>query len=342
MFSGKNFLFDSYIKQLEFESHLCIRYKLQIRFFLILTLFLSPYLAKSSTLKDTCLTGLYLKNIYDLHPEEYAYTADFWIWFDHKGQIFDPLKNVEIINAKQVTLSDQYHANADHDMFLASESNRTTLIHNWKLGNYPFDKQSFHIELEAGLDTTKMILKPLPGGFKIYKGLILPGWQILSSQTKESLITYESDFGERNLHGKSTFSRITYILTIKRNGWGLFFKLLLGLYVSFFVSFLVFFLPPTSDQRFGLSIGGLFAAIANKYITDNNIPSSTSFSFVDQVHVLTFVYILITLVLSLVSMKIINGKSHQHRIKFDRLWALIILCTYVLFNAGLIINAYFG
>jgi hypothetical protein len=301
-----------------------------------------PIEAKGNVIKDTCLTGVYLKNVYDLRPEDYSVTADFWLWFDHKQQSFDPLQNVEIINAKQVTITDQYHAAADRDMYLASESNRVTLIHDWKVENYPFDRQSFQIDLEAGLDTSKMTIKPLPGGFKIYQELFLPGWRILSHKINSRLVTYESDFGERQLDGKSTFSRITYTLTIARNGWGLFLKLFLGLYVSFFVAFVVFFVPPTSDQRFGLSIGGLFAAVANKYISDSNIPASIAFSYVDQIHVLTFVFILITLVLSLISMKIVKGKKYQKRVAFDRFWASIILLTYVAFNVGLFVHAYKG
>ncbi len=292
---------------------------------------------KGNTLKDTCYTGLYLKNIYDLHPEEYSYTADFWIWFDHKQSGLDPLNNVEIINAKQVTYTDFYHAHADKKVLLASESDRITLIHDWRLENYPFDRQLLHIELEAGLDTTKMILRPIVDSFKIYKGLILPGWKIHSFSAKDSLVTYDSDFGESQLKGKSTYSRITYEIEIYRQSWGLFFKLLIGLYISFLVSFLVFFIPPNRDARFGLSIGGLFAAIANKYVVDSNIPVSISFSFVDQAHVVTFLLILVTLICSVISLKISKGnKSHQREL-FDRTCAWIIGSSYFIINAVLII-----
>jgi len=311
-------------------------------FSLVLLIILLPGTVMGAEVKDTCVTGLYLKNIYDLQPNEYAYTADFWIWFNHKQPTFDPLQNVEIINAKQTIFTDTYRATVNDKSLLASESARATLIHDWKLENYPFDRQSFRIDLEAGLDTSKMILNASPGNFKLYKGLILPGWDIQSLKAKESTVTYDADFGEHQLKGRSTFSRITYIIEIKRQGWGLFFKLLLGLYISFFVAFLVFFVPPTSDQRFGLSIGGLFAAIANKYVTDSNIPVSISFSFVDQVHVLTFTFMLVILVLSLLSLKIAKTKNHQKRIAFDRACASVVLIAYIVINTTLIIKAYIG
>jgi hypothetical protein len=292
--------------------------------------------------KDTCYAGVYLKNMYDLRPEEYAYTADFWVWFNYQHKGFDPLGNVEIINAKQASFVDPYYASADRNMLLASESSKAILIHEWRLKNYPFDRQVLQIQLEAGLDTSKMILKDQPNGFKLYQGLALPGWRIQSYKSKESLVYYDSDFGERRLRDKSAFSRITYEIHIQRNSWGLFFKLFIGLYISFFVAFLVFFVPPMRDQRFGLSIGGLFAAVGNKYVMDNNIPSTISFSFVDQVHDLTFLFILATLVLSVFSLKIAETGRLAQAVKFDSISAWVVLGLYLVMNLTLIAMANLG
>jgi len=291
----------------------------------------------TSAHKDTCVVGFFLKNIYDLQPEQFAYSADFWVWFNHKQPKFRPLDNVEFINAKVVTCSDQYIRATDS--LLDSETGRVTLAYNWELENYPFDRQILKVELEAGLDTTKMILTPMLDTFKLYKRLKMPGWNILSHHTDNGFVTYDADFGECQLKSKSTYSRITYVVEIERNSWGLFFKLLLGLYVAFFVAFLVFFVPPKSDQRFSLCVGGLFAAVANKYVTDSNIPVSISFSFVDQVHVLTFVFILGMLVLSVISLRMGENGRHERRLKFDRNWAWIILFTYLILNIILIVIA---
>lgn len=305
---------------------------------LFVCLFLLP-LQGWSLNRDTCYAGLYLKNMYDLRPEEYAYTADFWVWFNYRHKDFDPLKNIEIINAKQTAFTDAYYADAARHMLLASETCKATLIHDWKLKNYPFDKQILQIQLEAGLDTTKMILKPSRENFKLYKELKLPGWDIYTIKATESLTHYDSDFGEMRLKGKSSFSRITYEIEIHRKSWGLFFKLLIGLYISFFVAFLVFFVPPLRDQRFGLSIGGLFAAVGNKYVMDNNIPSTISFSFVDKIHDLTFLFILTTLVLSVISLKMAENGRPVRAVKFDKTCARVVLIVYIFMNLTLIIEA---
>ncbi|MDP9078865.1 MAG: hypothetical protein M3O71_15660 [Bacteroidota bacterium] len=303
--------------------------------YLVLFLLLIPVVAKPAQ-KDTCYAGLDLKNIYDLKPEDYAYTASCWLWFDFKNRAFDPLKNTEIINAKQSDFFDQYYAEADQHMQLASETAKLTLIHDWQLKNYPFDRQNLLIELEAGLDTGKMILKTAPGSFRIYQEMHLPGWHIIGYSSRETIAPYNSDFGERLLHGKSSYSRITYQVSIARDYWGLFFKLLIGLYFSFAVAYLVFFVPPARDQRFGLSIGGLFAAFGNKYVMDNNIPSSISFSFVDQIHDLTFLFILATLVLSVCSLRIAEIGDNAKAESFDKRSPIIVLSLFIIANLVLI------
>lgn len=289
--------------------------------------------------RDTCYAGLYLKNIYDLKPDEYAFTASFWMWFDYRNIKFEPLNNVEIINSKQCEFTDSYHAPADQKMQLASESAKAILNHDWRLKNYPFDRQLLIIQLEAGLDTTKMIMKAASGNFKLYKGMQLPGWRVAHYKAIESLADYDSDFGERKLKGRSCYSRITYQIEIVRDCWGLFFKLVIGLYISFAVAYLVFFVPPLRDQRFGLSIGGLFAAVGNKYVMDNNIPSTISFSFIDKIHDLTFVFILTTLILSVFSLRIAEKDNLKRAEQFDRRSAILIMGLYFLMNIALIWQA---
>jgi len=302
---------------------------------ILIILFLIPGIATAQQ-RDTCFAGLYLKNLYDLKPEDYAYTASFWLWFDYKNKDFDPLKNAEVVNAKQVEFTDPYYAPADQSMRVASETGKLTFIHDWQLKNYPFDRQTLLIELEAGLDTSKMIMKAAPGNFKIYQNMHLPGWHIIGYSATETTAPYNSDFGERKLHGKSSYSRITYQVNIARDCWGLFFKLLIGLYISFAVAYLVFFVPPARDQRFGLSIGGLFAAVGNKYVMDNNIPSSISFSFVDKIHDLTFIFILATLVLSVCSLRIAEKGNNPKAERFDKRSAVTVLSLYVITNLVLI------
>jgi hypothetical protein len=96
---------------------------------------------------------------------------------------------------------------------------------------------------------------------------------------------------------------------------------------------LVFFIKPIYvDPRFGLSIGGLFAAVGNKYVVDSNMPESIAFTLIDKIHDITFLYILLTIFLSLISLKIYDSANFKKQIKFDKIASLLIFLSYVIIN----------
>jgi hypothetical protein len=283
-----------------------------------------------------CYVGLFLKSVDNFQPGDYSFSTDFWIWFNCRDTCFKPLDNIEFINSKHVDTSEVYHK-VYNKISLWSEFIKAKVNHNWTLKDYPFDEQTLEIDVEAGLDNSKMILLDTEK-MKADDELNAPGWKIDKSrsywvQTK----VYDSDFGDHSLNGKSYYSKIVYKLILKRDSWGLFFKLLTGLYIAFLVSFLAFFINTTRDSRLGLGIGGLFAAIANKYIADNNIPEGIRFSTIDMIHDITFIAILITIVLSVITIAVDDKKRELKRRKFDELtrWPLLIL--YVICNAVVVI-----
>lgn len=161
-----------------------------------------------------------------------------------------------------------------------------------------------------------------------------------SSSIKTGISHYKSDFGDSTLNGESNYSKVYYTIFLSRDSWALFFKLFTGCYVAFFVSFLVFYIKPIYvDPRFGLSIGGLFAAIGNKYVVDSNMPESIAFTLIDKIHDITFIYILATIFLSLLSLKIYDSGKIKKQQKFDRISSLSILFSYLGINLILILIA---
>ena len=70
-------------------------------------------------------------------------------------------------------------------------------------------------------------------------------------------------------------------------------KLFGGLFVAVCVALVAFFVDAREvDPRFGLAVGGLFAAVANQYIVAENLPSTVYWTLSDKVHVIGFLSIL--------------------------------------------------
>jgi len=76
---------------------------------------------------------------------------------------------------------------------------------------------------------------------------------------------------------------------------------------------MVFFFDETEiGTRFSLLVGAMFAAVANKYIVDSFLPMSVGFTLVDGIHVITFVYILLSGCISVFVMHHQRKTGAQH------------------------------
>ncbi len=305
---------------------------------LIIILLTFTYLPLFAQIKiDTSYVGIYLKSLYDLSPSDYSFGADFYLWSNCTDSLplFDQL---EIINAKKIDEYNSFSAK-DSNSFITYKNCKVQLTHNWDLRNYPFDKQRMKINIEAQSSVEFIHLTDDTIGFEIAKNLRIPGWDISRSYVEKTFTTYPSDFGYRHTKfNDKRFNHISFAVELSRKSWGLYFKLFTGLYIAFLVSFLAFFIRPDYvDPRFGLSVGGLFASVANKYVVDANIPATISFSFVDMVHFMSFIYILITLVISSISLRLYShGKTEKRKI-LDHWASRIMIVSYVIFNGILIL-----
>jgi len=302
---------------------------------ILLTLFYAPLFAQVKI--DTSYIGIYLKNLYDLSPSDNSFGTDFYLWSNCTDSL--PLfEQLEIVNAKKIDEYSSFYA-TDSNSFITYKNCKVQLTHNWDLKNYPFDNQRMKINIEAQSSVEFIHLTDDTNGFEVAKNLRIPGWNITASYVEKSFTTYPNDFGYRNTKFKDKrFNHISFIVELSRKSWGLYFKLFTGLYIAFLVSFLAFFIRPDYvDPRFGLSIGGLFASVANKYVVDANIPASISFSFVDIVHFMSFIYILLTLVISSISLRLFSQGKIEKRKILDRWASRIMIVSYVVLNAILII-----
>jgi hypothetical protein len=303
------------------------------KFTLTIIIVINALYAISQPKVDTIRTGIYLKALYDFNSSAFSYDVDLWMWFKYSNDSLNPLKGIEIANAKKYEYLEA-SIEKRSGIIWASQNCKASINQNWDLQHYPFDHQKLEVILEESqLDTRKVILIADKNKFEYNDQIDVKGWKIDSTRIKRGISHYKSDFGDPTLHGESHYSKVYYTIFLSRDSWALFFKLFTGCYVAFFVSFLVFFIKPIYvDPRFGLSIGGLFAAVGNKYVVDSNMPESIAFTLIDKIHDITFLYILLTIFLSLISLKIYDSANFKKQIKFDKIASLLIFLSYVIIN----------
>ena len=283
--------------------------------------------------KDTCRVGVFITSLYDLSLPENSFNADFWIWFNYRNDSITPLQNFEITNAKEVEYS-LATTEKKGNINWATQKCRTTVKKQWNIEDFPFDKQKLTIIVEeAENDLDAMVYLPDKKNSKLNKDINIEGWLIKDFEVHTGISTYETTYGDPELSGHSAYTNFEIIVSLERVGLGLFFKLFIGVYIAFAISVLVFFIDPVDvDPRFGLSVGSLFAAVGNKYIVDSILPETITFTLVDKVHLLTFFFIFLALMVSVQSLYLFK----QGKVKASK--RLDIIAFYVTVSSFLLIN----
>lgn len=294
--------------------------------------------------KDTCKLGLYLKTVYDFNIEEKSFMADFWLWMNYKNDSLNFEEGLELPNSKNAEFS-HFSVEKKGDINWATQKCKAQVMHQWDVAKFPFDKQHLVIELEdANYDTSQLIYVADTVNSKIDCSFNSSEWSIESFAVKADKMTYKTTYGNPILTGSSTYPGFKAELVIRRNNsWLMLAKMLTGAYVAFLISCLVFFVSSENqDSRFGLCVGGLFAAIGNKYIVESAIPGSTSNTLMDSVHNLTFTFILVIVGIIIYSLRLFESGDEIKRkrsLKLDR-WAFVsVISVFMLINGLLIWQA---
>jgi len=280
-------------------------------------------------------------DIYDIKMNENSFSAQFWVWFNYANKELIPLDSLEFPNEKESECSNQFKEESKGISWAGKRVN-AVLKKEWDIRYFPFDAQKMTIEFEeSNNDIETMVYVADSANTKLDPRLKLTNWEIERFEIVAGKRDFNTTFGDPELtNGRSTYAHADLNVYIKRKTLGLFFSLFTGMYVAFFISWLVFFIPPKFvDPRFGLSVGGLFAAVGNKYIVDSVLPQSTTFTLVDKLHIITYFFLLLCIVLSVISLRLWSLGKEYASARFDA-WAWkIILLLYLVANLGLIWGA---
>jgi hypothetical protein len=294
--------------------------------------------------KDTCKVGLYLNSIYDFNIEEKSFMADFWVWMNYKNDSLKFDDALELPNSKTTEFK-HYSVEKIGGINWATQKCKAQIIHQWDVSKFPFDEQLLTIELEdARYDASDLIYIADTVNSKIDSSFNSKEWRVLSFKLKQDQRVYQTTYGNPALTGTSVYPRVIAQVVISRNNsWMMLVKMLTGAYVAFLISSLVFFVSSENqDSRFGLCVGGLFAAMGNKYIVESVIPGSTSNTLMDNVHNLTFTFILIIVGFIIVSLRLYESGDELKRkksIRLDHRAFFLVISLFVVLNTILIWRA---
>ncbi|HET6767483.1 MAG TPA: hypothetical protein VFH08_08790 [Chitinophagaceae bacterium] len=310
---------------------------------LLVFLFLSVFIniGAQDVKPDTVRFGIYITSIHDIDFKQKEYSTNFWIWLKYNRKEFDFYNNLEVPQAKSVTKSFVTVDSADGSIYMQMKL-QCVMKDSWRIENFPFDRQNLRISFEnSQYDSKEMIFVADTVGQHFDQRFTLRGWSIDSCVISTGTKIYETGFGDEELAKPRTeYSAFRTRLVIKRDASGLFWKMFLGMYIAFLISYVCFYIHADGmDSRFGLGVGSLFAVIGNKYIIDSALPESSSFTLVDLLHGLTLFFIFATIAANAYSLNLIKKDKVAKAYKFDILASRIVLVVYVLLNIWFIWKA---
>lgn len=316
---------------------------------LLLTLILFIHLAATPVLyaqrgPDTVRAGVYITSIHNIDFKQKEYTIDLWLWLRYKNQKFDFDKNLEIPMAKSVNRSYlTADTTADSSIYMLMKL-QCVMKDEWKVDNFPFDRQNLRFSIEnSQFDSSALLLIADTAGQHFDKRFTLRKWSIDSILITTGNRTYETAFGDPVARvPKAVYSNYKVKMVITRNAMGIFWKLFLGMYLSFLIAYMCFSIHIDSiDSRFSLAVGALFAVVGNKYIVDSSLPESSTFTLVDTLHGITLFFILAIMMANAYVLKLSKQGNEAGIIRFDKLCARLMLIAYVLLNVWFIYMANF-
>ncbi len=288
---------------------------------------------------DTVVMGAYIISVHDIDFHNTEYTSRFWLWVLYKNNNkFDFPKQIDIPNAKDIAEPEIISDTIGNNIWQLLKM-KSVMKQNWKVKDFPFDKQRLIVHVENSIyDRNSLVFVPDSLGSSYDREMTIDGWTITDFKVTGGTKEYTTVFGDPSsdmLH--SEYASFNIEIDIERNAWGLFMKIFIGMYIAFMISVLSFTPQPTElEPRFGLPVGGLFAAVGNKYIIDSLLPESSSFTLVDSLHAATFLVIFATLLTSAISLVYHEKGKHALCGKVNYWGSRIVIAAYIIVNVVLI------
>ena len=287
-----------------------------------------------ATPPDTVKTGIYITSIHDIDFKEKEYSINLWLWMKYRNPEFNFFNNIEVPMAKSFSKEFAFADTLPDSSIYALVKLQCLMRGIWKINNFPFDSQVLRFGFESSEHDASQLVFVNDTSGKNYGRYLLYGWEIDTFSVRTSNRKYETSFGSpESLTPVSEYSAYRVRIVMHRDPWELFLKIFLGMYISFLISLVCYYVPPDKmDARLALSVGSLFAVIGNKYIVDSSLPESTSFTLVDILHWVTLMFIFIIIVTSVRSLRLSNarGKESAERFNHHAKWTVIAL--YIILN----------
>jgi hypothetical protein len=310
-------------------------YSVKNKCILFLLLLITTFqLQAAPKIPDTVKVGSYILSLHDINFHDKEYTMRFWLWFLYNNKNFDFTTQVEVPNAKSIEKPDVLVDTINGKTWVLMKM-KSVMKQSWNVNDYPFDEQNIVVSIENTMyDKNWLVYQIDSAGSSFAPTMNVDGWQIKNFHVMRGTNEYNTSFGDpRVTTTRSEYDTFNIKMTLQRDAMGLFMKIFLGMYIAFFIGSISFFIDVKEvESRFALPVGGLFAAVGNKYIIDSLLPETSDYTLVDTLHSITFLFIFFTIFLNAYCVKIFEHHKHEQAVRLNYYGSRTMIALYILLN----------
>jgi hypothetical protein len=285
------------------------------------------------------LAGIYVDRVLELSVKQVSWTVEFYLWFRWRGDTPKSCEAFQIIDGsienKELEV-DETIAREHYQRFRVVAK----ITKFFDVTRFPCDDHLLTIAIEhPEHQRHEVVFVADHDNSSVSSRVSVPAYRIQPAVVIEKPHSYKTTRGDPRLVAgtKSTHSQLRMGIGIERAGWGLYFKLFQFLFVAVLLALLALFIRPIEvDPRFGLGVGGLFAAVANAYVISALVPDTGVIALADVINAVGIGTILLSVVQSTISLYLfsVRGNETLSRV-FDRLSFAVILPAFALLNIAL-------
>ncbi len=305
-----------------------------MRYFLLFLLF-SPIILRAQIEEknsiDTIDVGFYVDDIYDINYVKGTYRISLFLWATStsvKYNFNDYLDIHHAIDKKiELVMLDSSNEVNGRKIYWSEAKLNLEVLQKFDITKFPFDKQNINLNLEFSYDGSDSLKINLSKKNSLMPKSIPFDWKIESKEFNLDTIHYDTNFGDVSVTSYD-FNVLSINYSFIRESTTLFVKLFIALFISLLIACSSLFLPNArTESKITLIVGGLYGAIANKYITDSFLPINNTWDLSDKIHSLTIFYLLLLSLYSIYEQR----KGYADNYKKDLIFFTSILISYTLF-----------
>jgi hypothetical protein len=295
---------------------------------------------KSTPAQRFVYIGTYVNQINSMSLKEEKVQIDFHVWFRWKGDDLKPLETFDLTNGDIDAKEDIYQATSGGFHYAVCRC-LATIQKQWNVRDFPLDNHEITIEIEdADLEEEKLKYLPDTENCNLSPDARVPGWDLSAGDAVVTSHRSNTNYGDIDLPSghESNWSRYIYTVQMTRTGYGYFGKLFTGLFIAVGISLIGLLTSPEQlDSKFALSVGAMFAAVASEYLVTASLPDSNVLTMADKLHILSFLFIFLTLAQATLAHKIFVSGREATATWLDRAAFFVLFVGYIALVSAVVI-----